>query len=524
RRAELRELERVLAGMAGEIEALETALAQSTSSVERQTARVNEMRSASSTSAQQGHDLQVRLAAVERHRNDLEQQRGQWAEEVAAVATREDQSRRELAELAERVALLRDERLLLEQTRRERTDAEARDEIRLGTLREELHATQIQVATFGEKRDALQQRLDALQAAETERRRALLEACGEVERSLARSREIEMRILAATAALSEVALHFEDRSRAARDWLRRWNEATEHLARHQTDVHARRERLRALELEEHQHALDAERWRLERRTLADRIREDYELDIEQCESELSEEDRVARGEVDDEIADLRRKLAQLGAVNMDALAELQDLESRYETLSSQYRDLDEAKTTLEKIIEKINGDSRRLYAETLEAVRGNFQTLFRKVFGGGRADIVLEEDKDLLESGIEIIATPPGKHSLGLSLLSGGERALTAVTLLLALFQYRPSPFCVLDEVDGPLDEANIGRFVHVLKEFLEWTKFIVVTHSKKTMTAAHTLYGVTMQESGVSKRVSVRFEDVNEKGEITRVADEEAA
>ena len=142
--------------------------------------------------------------------------------------------------------------------------------------------------------------------------------------------------------------------------------------------------------------------------------------------------------------------------------------------------------------------------------------LFRKVFGGGKADIVLEDGVDILEAGVDLVATPPGKHSLNLSLLSGGERALTAVALLLAIFQYRPSPFCVLDEVDGPLDEANIGRFIDVLREFLTWTKFVVVTHSKRTMTAAHTLYGITMQESGVSKRVAVRFEDVGDDGTIS--------
>ncbi|MEZ6117885.1 MAG: hypothetical protein R3C28_15120 [Pirellulaceae bacterium] len=146
--------------------------------------------------------------------------------------------------------------------------------------------------------------------------------------------------------------------------------------------------------------------------------------------------------------------------------------------SSQYQDLVDAKDALAKIINKISMSSRRLFTETLEAIRTGFQALFRRVFGGGHADIVLEEGVDILEAGIEIIATPPGKHSLGISLLSGGER-LTAVTLLMAIFQYRPSPFCVLDEVDGPLDEANIGRFTDVLKEFLQWTKVVVVTHSK---------------------------------------------
>ncbi len=174
-----------------------------------------------------------------------------------------------------------------------------------------------------------------------------------------------------------------------------------------------------------------------------------------------------------------------------------------------------AKESLNRIIHKINADSRKLFLETLEIIRQNFQKLYRKSFGGGNADIVLEDLDDVLECGIDIIATPPGKTALSNSLLSGGEKALTAVALLLAIFQYRPSPFCVFDEVDAPFDEANIGRFVNVLTEFLDWTKFIVVTHSKKTMTAANTLYGVTMQESGVSKQVAVRFENVRDNGEI---------
>jgi len=213
---------------------------------------------------------------------------------------------------------------------------------------------------------------------------------------------------------------------------------------------------------------------------------------------------------------LRQKINNIGAVNMDALEELDELETRFGTLSGQYQDLAEAKESLEKIIQRINKDSRRMFEETLEAVRENFKILYRKSFGGGHADLILEEGVDPLEAGIEIIATPPGKPSFNNSLLSGGEKALTAVALLLAIFQYRPSPFCVLDEVDAPFDEANVGRFIGVLREFLDWTKFIVVTHSKKTMTAATTLYGVTMEESGVSKRVSVRFEDVSEDGHIS--------
>ena len=141
-------------------------------------------------------------------------------------------------------------------------------------------------------------------------------------------------------------------------------------------------------------------------------------------------------------------------------------------------------------------------------MRTHFQELFRKLFGGGMADIVLEDENDVLESGIDIIARPPGKELRSISLMSGGEKTLTAVALLLAVFQLKPSPFCLLDEVDAALDEANIGRFMAMLKEFTEQSQFIVVTHSKKTMAAADVLYGITMQESGISKQVTIRFED----------------
>ncbi len=257
---------------------------------------------------------------------------------------------------------------------------------------------------------------------------------------------------------------------------------------------------------------------LERQQLAERLRDDYDIDITQLDqqSEQIDEDREA---IDEEISQLRRAIANIGSVNMDALAELEEMQQRYESLDAQYQDLVNSKAALEKIIQKINNDSRRLFAETLVAIRENFQKLFRQTFGGGRADLVLEEDVDILEAGIDIMATPPGKPEFNNSLLSGGERALTAVSLLMAIFQFRPSPFCVLDEVDAPFDEANIGRFIEVLKSFLSWTKFVIVTHSKITMTAATTLYGVTMQESGVSKRVSVRFEDVSDDGYISKEA-----
>jgi chromosome segregation protein len=221
----------------------------------------------------------------------------------------------------------------------------------------------------------------------------------------------------------------------------------------------------------------------------------------------------------DEIVELRRKLARLGNVNLEAIQELSDMEARHSTLQIQYDDLTAAQQSLQEIINRINNDSRRLFSDTFATIRTNFQELFRKLFGGGMADIVLEDENDILESGIEVIARPPGKELRSISLMSGGEKTMTAVALLLAIFRSRPSPFCILDEVDAALDEANVGRFTAVLRDYLDRSQFIIITHSKRTMQCADVLYGVTMQESGISRRISIRFEDYKEEGAGVDVA-----
>ena len=287
------------------------------------------------------------------------------------------------------------------------------------------------------------------------------------------------------------------------------------------ELSSKRDALRTAQDQTHQATLRIEQLSMQRSQLAERLQDDYGIDVADAEAEiqLTEEELQQRDQVDQEISQLRKQISDIGSVNLESLEELEDLEGRYTQMESQYQDLVQSKETLEKIITRIDSDSRKLFVETLEAIRQNFQKLFRQTFGGGHADIILEEGVDPLEAGVEIVATPPGKPEFNNSLLSGGEKALTAVSLLMAIFQFRPSPFCVLDEVDAPFDEANIGRFIDVLKSFLGWTKFVIVTHSKKTMTSATTLYGITMQESGVSKRVSVRFEDVSEDGHISEEA-----
>jgi chromosome segregation protein len=269
------------------------------------------------------------------------------------------------------------------------------------------------------------------------------------------------------------------------------------------------ERLHGLELE-------AGESRHQRARIVERIRDEYDIAVDgttasgpMATDATSDKEPIPedRAELEARIEELRRKLGSMTSVNLEALQEAEELAERLAKLEAQLADVTGAKESIEQLIARIDDESRRLLGETIETVRGYFRDLFERVFGGGQADIVLEEGVDLLEAAVEIVARPPGKEPRSISLLSGGEKTMTCVALLLAIFKSRPSPFCVLDEVDAALDEANVDRFVGVLRDFLSSTQFIVVTHSKKTMASATTLYGVTMEESGVSKRVSVRFE-----------------
>ncbi|MFO0804756.1 MAG: AAA family ATPase [Gemmataceae bacterium] len=264
----------------------------------------------------------------------------------------------------------------------------------------------------------------------------------------------------------------------------------------------------------HERELKTHDLRSRRDTTVARIRDDYGLELAELANlsregeDPAEQEPAAPLADQQEIDDLRKKIARLGSVNMEALEELARVEAEHDALKAQHADLAAARQSLQQVIDTINADSRTLFTETLTAIRGYFQELFRKLFGGGQADIILEDGVDVLESGIEITARPPGKELRTLSLLSGGEKTMTAIALLLAIFRNKPSPFCILDEVDAALDEANTTRFAGVIGEFLDRSQFIVVTHKKRTMAAADRLWGVTMQESGVSRLLPMRFED----------------
>lgn len=436
------------------------------------------------------------------------------AEVVAANQTR-TAADREYAAMGSRIASGQQEIETLEMEAAEIDEMLSGAQTELQSATSEVMAISVDIARAEQKYEALSTTMQQQRRDQSQREAAVAEVRGQAEQGRVRLDELTLRVLEATSRLATLSWESDA---STHELAALAESAAKVRAENRQIVKASEDAIKQTSVaSEAVHSITAKRdnAKVRRDTLADRLLEDYEIDLRNSEPPEDLEAPEDRKAVEDEITELRAQLQRTSSVNMEALEELEGLQSRYDELHGQYQDLTAAKDSLQRIIGRINADSRRLFLDTLEAIRQNFQKLYRKSFGGGHADLILEENEDPLEAGVEIVATPPGKPSFSNSLLSGGEKALTAVALLMSIFQYRPSPFCVLDEVDAPFDEANIGRFVTVLNEFLDHSKFVVVTHSKKTMTAATTLYGVTMQESGVSKQVSIRFEDVSEDGEI---------
>ncbi|MDR4507072.1 MAG: chromosome segregation protein SMC [Candidatus Brocadiaceae bacterium] len=264
-------------------------------------------------------------------------------------------------------------------------------------------------------------------------------------------------------------------------------------------------------------------------TLEERVREEYKLELSELDSstgetcldkedfqfqtaETSDSEADFWSAVSKEIEELQGKIERLGNVNLEAIKEQDELEIRENFLLNQKEDLETSHNSLQNLIKKINHTSRESFEKAFQDIRINFQAMFRKLFGGGKADLILEENVDILEAGIEILAQPPNKELRSIMLLSGGEKVMITVALLFAVFQSKPSPFCILDEVDAALDENNIRRFTHVIKEFTTDTQFLMITHNKATMGLADVIYGVTMEEPGVSKKISLKFEEIERK------------
>ena len=239
------------------------------------------------------------------------------------------------------------------------------------------------------------------------------------------------------------------------------------------------------------------------------LNEEYNITFEYAKEnfELNIEDEEARQLV----SELKSKLKQIGEVNVSSIEEYKRISDRYEFLNNQRNDLKNAEDTLLEIIKEMDEVMIDKFSNTFEEIRKEFKIVFKELFKGGNAELILTDPENMLETGVDIKAEPPGKHLQSISLLSGGEKTFTAISLLFAILNVRPVPFCLLDEVEAALDDANVESFGNYLNRYKDKTQFILITHKKKTMEFADILYGITMQESGVSKLVSVKLEDVKD-------------
>jgi len=304
----------------------------------------------------------------------------------------------------------------------------------------------------------------------------------------------------------------------------------------QRDESLRMQRSRMTEIQNQRGALDVElaQKNMSVQNLREKVQSKYHLNLEDIRSEcitithadegpakietLTPEQMAEAGvatdwnSVQQQVEALQQKIDEMGPVNLVAIEEYEETEQRHQFLTTQHDDLVNAKTQLIEIINRINAQTKTMFVETFEKIRDNFRAMFVDVFGGGKADLILSDENDVLESGIEIVARPPGKQLQSISLLSGGEQTMVAVSLLFSIYQVKPSPFCVLDELDAPLDESNVIRFVKILQRFISHSQFVIITHNKRTIGMADILYGVTMQEHGVSKIVSVKFHKADEQ------------
>ncbi|MBK1855959.1 chromosome segregation protein SMC [Verrucomicrobiaceae bacterium 5K15] len=451
--------------------------------------------------------LEADLSAARARQEQLEADQVKLAGELEEASRRENEAVSQLQEFRTSLAV---ERQALEAAEQQRSPMAARlEELRqISTRRDE------EIASFKERMEtALKENAELSETIEMHR---------------AEARDLEQLLEETSASRGGLHQAIESSEKELSELRRECSKITEQKGREEvaaTKIGLRLENLNEMVMERHQ--LELKHFRPDAHALLSCLQErakQYDrqqqrrADNEQDASETSTSDEVADlpGDsgpdwslVETIVTDLKRKVDSMGPVNVDAIEEYDELEDLHNNLRNQHDDLVNSKTELVEVIERINIETKKRFTATFNQVAANFKEMFKVLFGDKAiANLVLVDEDDPLESGIDIIAKPPGKKLQSITLLSGGERSMTAVALLFSIYQIKPSPFCVLDELDAPLDEANINRFLKVLDKFINNSQFIIVTHSKRTMARADVIYGVTMEDFGVSKPVGMRLTD----------------
>jgi len=518
RKSRLNQLHQTITKIEDEIAQIQTRIDKNNHASEHLTKLCQELRTAFYEANTEKTQITSKLAATEESINRLAKEQPLIAKEIDLLETRiarsvekEYNSKQKLQEL-EAVNNQRSARI------KELEEKFTETKELLQKQNEQLTDSKVALGQAAEQSKALEQTISSLKNQEQANKTAIESAQREIQSCAEQLSQTQTDILDCEAAVSDLYIEKEK----SQEISTQLHEKIDHLLERQkqTEQLVRQKRDQQAEIDQiiNQLKIDLSQLEVREQNLIERVRADLGLDLAGSYENYENSD-IDWDEVKEEIGQLREKIERLGNVNLDAIDQQEELEKRNEFLSSQVEDLNKSKGQLQQLINRLNKKSREKFAETFEEIRIHFQQLFRKLFGGGRADILLEDTEDILEAGIEIIARPPGKETRTISLLSGGEKAMLAIALLFAVFKTKPSPFCLLDEVDAALDEANNERFNMLLDEFKKDSQFIVITHSKRTMSIAEILYGVTMQTLGVSKKISVRFGNTEENEEVAAVA-----
>ncbi len=508
RRSELRELARELDEVTARITKLSEDLQQTESQVTQWETAQQELRTAVYQANTDRVEAQAALGSVEDALRQLNTERPHVAAEIAALAKRLGEIDARDGECRQSLEIVDRRHMESEQVHRDLVQQIEVLTERRAAVSEKITAARVRVGELSQQRSAVADALRELDAAriqlESDREKAnrdVIEAQERIDQSRRQIDESKAELERLNTEHGEL-MQRSMGLRQERDQLR---EAVDQYAR---DARRLRTDIEQQEAQLHERDIRLQEVRVRIEDLVSRVADELKVDLAQQYETYQPDQEENWEEVEAEINDLRQKIDRLGNVNLDAIREQEELEQRATFLTEQLTDLRTSEGQLTTLIEKLNKESQQRFLDTFNAVSQHFSTLFKKLFGGGKAEIRLQDEADVLECGIEIMARPPGKEPCNISQLSGGEKTMTAIALLMAVFRSRPSPFVLLDEVDAALDEANNIRFNKVVQDFVELSQFIIITHSKPTMSIADVMYGITMQEAGVSKRVSVRFDD----------------
>jgi len=389
---------------------------------------------------------------------------------------------------------------------------------RLDELARVLTEAKIRAAQLGEKRAAAEASALRLAATDADLHARSAKLAVEIDDAMRRTLTLRAGCDQLAAEIAVLRDEREGHTRALEDGRRGYDGRLGALAEVELGSRELRGRADELSREVGQLELRAGQIKMTRQVVADQVGERYQLEVPAILHDYHLRPQATQID-DDRLAELRELIERMGTdINLTAIEEYAEVSQRFEFLAAQKSDLERAVDQLQRAIDKINKTSRKLFKDTFTAVNTTFKEVFPRLFRGGQAALSLSggDDVDLLEAGVEIMAQPPGKKNSTVEQLSGGEKALTAVALVFSIFLIKPSPFCILDEVDAPLDEANVDRYNEIVREMTDRSQFIVITHNKRTMEAADNLYGVTMQEPGVSKLVSVNLSKLGSRGAAT--------